>query len=178
MTNTSTVVNDAVRALVGAMRARTGFRSCWADDPTGLLVPVYHSAEVGLLGDHAVTSLVVADIGDIDAPQEAGDGPQRVATLGTLRHRDEDATIRCRATAVTGDAGDGVVQATWDAATAIADAVDAELRGATGVGPSLGLVPAYRDVTARFAGVTGIRPDLSAGCVVDVLFDVAVRARI
>lgn len=175
MTNTSTVVNDAVRAIVAAMRVRIGYRSCWA---SGTGIPVYHSAEVGLFDEQPTSALVIADPGDPATPQESGDSRQGIATLGTLRHRDEDATIRCRAMAQSGDAVDGTVQAAWDAAHAIVDAVDAELRGPTGIGPSLGLVPSYREVTAWVDGVTGVRPILAAGVVVDVYFDVAVRARI
>lgn len=171
MTNTSTVVADAMRALVALMRATSGYRSCWVD---GSGIPVYHSAEAGLIGEQPVTSLVIGDLGDLQSIVEAADGTQRMATLGTLRHRTEDVVIRCRATAVTGDSTDGTVQATWDAAVGIVDDVDTLLR-ATG---SLGLVPAYRHVLAVLGGVTGVRPYLGAGVVVDVLFDININARI
>jgi hypothetical protein len=171
MTNTSTAVADAMRALVTLMRATSGYRSCWAD---GTGVPVYHSAEAGLIGEQPVTSLVIGDLGDLTSVQEAADGTQRLATLGTLRHRDEELTIRCRATAVTGDATDGTTQATWDAAIGIIDDVDTLLRG----NGSLGLVPAYRYMQAVLAGVTGVRPYLGSGVIVDVLFDIRVTARI
>lgn len=172
MTNTSTAVNDAVRAIVAIMRARTGFRSCWNTTATG--VPVYHSAEAGFIDDHPDTGLIIADPGDPQNPDEAGQDRQRMATLGTVHARNEEATIHCRAWAHTGDAHDGAVQSMWDAAVAIVDAVDAELRD----DPALGLTPPYSLIMATFDAVTGVRPYVGEGVVVEVLFDIAVDARI
>jgi hypothetical protein len=171
VTNTSTAVNDAVRAIVAKMRARSGYRSCWS---SGSGVPVYHSAEAGLMDEQVTRALIIADLGDPSVPQEAGDSQQGVATLGTLHHRDEEAVVRCRSIAVTGDVHDGAVQATWDAAHTTVDDLDAELRA----DPSLGLVPAYSHLIAMVGAVTGVRPYLGAGVVVEVLFDVRVEARI
>lgn len=170
--NTSTCLADAMSAIVTSMRATAGYQSCWS---TGIGVPVYHSAEAGLIGDHPVTCLIIGDTGDFSGvPDDSGDSSQSLATLGTLRHRSEDAVIRCRAVAVTGDSTDGSIQATWADAVGIVDDVDTMLRGSG----SLGLVPAYRSLTAVMAGVSGIRPYLSAGVVVEVLFDIAITARI
>jgi hypothetical protein len=176
MTNTSTSVNDAIRAIVTLMRAETGYRSPWpaADGTLPDGVSVYHTLEAGLMDDHTERALIIGDWGDPEAPQEAADGPQRPATLGTLRHRQEDAVIRCRVSVSSGDVAEGSVQAVWDAAVAIVDDVDAMLR-ATG---SLGLVPGYRHLEAVFAGVTATQPSLARGPVLDVYFGIAVSARL
>lgn len=176
MTHTSTSVPDAIGQIVVLMRARTGYRSPWpaADGTLPAGVPVYHTLEVGLMDDHTERALIIGDWGDPDAPQEAADGPQRPATLGTLRHRQEDATIRCRAIASSGDVAEGSVQAVWDAAAGIVDDVDTMLRA----NPSLGLVPAYRHLEAGFGGVTATRPDLSSGPLVEIYFSVDVTARL
>lgn len=181
MANTSTVIGDAVAAIVTAMRARAGYRSPWDQDTPG--IPVYHSAEIGLFGESVQgvpVLLVVADQGDpeADSPDVAQSG-QRPATIGTRRARQETATIRCRAIAQTGDVGEGVVQAQWAAALSVVDAVDAELRAdPSGVGPTLGLEPAYRSVVAQVAQVTSVRPYLAGGTVVEVPFEVEVSARL
>jgi len=176
VTNTSTVVADAVRAIVAAMRGRTGYRSCWTQ---GTGIPVYHSAELALFDDNTLSGLVIAHVGDPNRTGEAGDGTQVMATLGTRRAREEGITVHCLAWSSTGDAVDGSMQAVWDAATAIVDDVDAELRGdVAGIGPSLGLVPAYREVTARLDAVTGVRPYAAEGLVCELSFDLAVTARL
>ena len=179
MAHTSTAIGDAVAAIVAAMRARAGFRSPWDHDSIG--VPVYHSIEVGLHEESVRTVpalLAIGDVGDPESPAESSDSGQRPATLGTTRSREETATIRCRAVAQTGDVGEGVVQAQWDAALDLVDAVDSELRGPSGIGPSLGLTPAYRSVHASVSQVTSVLPYLGAGTVVEVLFEIQVTARL
>ena len=173
--HTSTALADAMAALVRLMVATPGYRSPWDSGPG---IPVCHSAEVGLVEDPVPLVLVIGDTGDPSLPAEAGDSDQRTATLGTLRHRQEDGTIRCRAVAQTGDVGEGVVQAQWDAALDLVDAVDSELRGPSGIGPSLGLTPAYRSVHASVSQVTSVLPYLGAGTVVEVLFEIQVTARL
>lgn len=180
MAHTSTVVGDAVAAIVTAMRARAGYRSPWVAGAPGDVI-VYHSAEVGLqaLGAaEAALLLVVGDTGDPDTPREAGESTQRPATLGTRRARQEDATVRVRAIAQTGDVGEGVVAAQWSAALDILDDLDDELRGPTGVGPSLGLVPTFQSVVAQLAQVTAVRPYVAMGTVVEAWADVEVSARL
>jgi hypothetical protein len=179
MAHTSTVMGDAVAAIVAAMRARTGYRSPWATTPG--LVPVYHSIEVGMqeLGaGEAALLLVIGDVGALDAPQEAGNSGHSWATLGTTRQKQEDAVIRCLAVAQTGDTGEGVVQAQWDAALGLVDDVDDEVRSATGIGPSLGLYPSFRSVVATVEQVRGVRPSLSGGVVVEAPFTIKVTARL
>lgn len=171
-------MSAAVTAIVTAMRARTGYRSCWAAGD-GDDVPVYHSAEAGLIGEHPVTSLVIASGEDPLTPREVVDSRQARATYGPPRRRDESGLIRCRATAVSGDVSDGAVQAAWAAAVGIVDDVDDELRGTSGVGPSLGLAPdPLQLMVAVLEGVTGISPWLAGGVVVDVDFSIGITARI
>lgn len=180
MAHTSTAIGDAVAAIVAAMRARAGYRSPWDASTPG--APVFHSIEVGMqecAAPQAAQLLVVGDVGDPSTPTESGDSRQERATFGTRRAKTEEATIKCRAVAQTGDVGEGVVQAQWDAALAVVDAVDAELRAdPAGIGPTLGLVPAYQSVTALVSQVTGIRSYLSGGTVVEVAFDIDVTTRL
>lgn len=183
MTDTATCAADAVAAIVTAMRARTGYRSPWSAGSDGD-VPVCHSAEAGAFGEGGIAAarlLVIADTGDPDAPQEASDGTQRPAVLGTTRGREETVKIRCRAIAQTGDpAAEGVVEAQWAAALAMVSDVQEELAGAAPrIGPSLGLSTAtYRNVTARLDQVTSISAYQSRGTVVEVLFELEVKARL
>ena len=169
--HTSTALADAMAALVRLMVATPGYRSPWDSGPG---IPVCHSAEVGLVEDPVPLVLVIGDTGDPSLPAEAGDSDQRTATLGTLRHRQEDGTIRCRAVAQTGDVGPGVVQAQVDAAVGLCDALDAAVRA----DPSLGLVPGYRELTAMFGGVQSIQPYARGGVVVEVTCSIQVSARI
>jgi hypothetical protein len=158
------------------MRGRTGYRSCW-DVSTG--VPVYHSAEIALFDDNTESGLVIAHPGDPNRSGEGGDSNQAMATLGTRRAREEIAIVHCLAWYSTGDSVDGSMQAAWDGAAAIVDEVDAELRGdVAGIGPSLGLVPAYREVTCQFDAVTGVRPYASTGLVCEMSFDLRITARL
>lgn len=171
MTNTSTSINDATRALVTLMRARSGFRSCWA---RGNGTAVFHSAEIGLFDDQPNRGLIIADADDPARPDEAGQTRQRMATLGTRRARDEDATIHCRSWFTTGDAVDGSVQRCWDGAHAIIDELEALLSDS----PNIGLVPTYRDLTCVLEAVTGVRPYSGAGVTVEVFCDLRVNARL
>jgi hypothetical protein len=177
--HTSTAVGDAVSAIVTAMRARAGYRSPWTSGATG--IPVFHSVEVGLSELDVAGSeqlLVIADVGDPEQPLEAGSSGFQAVTLGTTRQKEEKATIRCRAIAQTGDVGDGVIQAQWDAALDLVDAVDDELRSLTGIGPTLGLSPPYRSLIATVSQVTGVLPHLAGGVVVEVTFDIEVVTRL
>jgi hypothetical protein len=175
--STSTAISDVVRMIVTRMRGRAGYRSCWeqGDD-----VAVFHSAEAGLIDDDPVTEgglrrlLIIADIGDPNRPAEAGQAKHDVATLGTLHAREETQYVHCRSVASSGDSEDGTVQACWDAAVEVIDGLADELDADS----SLGLVPTYREVTARFAGVTGVRPYTTEGVVVEIEFDLEVTARL
>lgn len=174
MTNTSTVINDAISAIVTAMRATSGYRSCWSAGTTGTEVPVYHSIEIAMQSEPTGSALVIGYPGDPSSPGEDARGDQGIATLGTLRHRQETAVIRCLALAQSGDADTTAVQNVWNTATAITDDVDTYLRSAG----SLGLVPSYRDVTAYFSGITATRPYVSTGVVLEIDFQITVSARI
>jgi hypothetical protein len=176
MADTSTAVHDVISAVVSGLRAVPGFRSPWA---TSEGTTVYDTVEV-LLSDEAEKSLLIVGwpgrdpVGDANG--EAADAAQAIATLGTQQHRDEEGLVRCLAVRQTGDheVAQGVVPGLRAACTTTTNAVDTWLR-ANG---SLGLVPAYRELTARFGAVTGFRPYVAAGLVAELEFTIVYRARL
>lgn len=173
MANTSSALHDVITAIVGGLRAAAGFRSPWGQvDGT----TVYDSTEALLTNEAEDSFLIVGWTGD-RALGEAADAPQDVATMGTLRHRDEDpGTVRCLLVVQTGDheVDQGQVPALRGQAFALLDAIDAWLR-ANG---ALGLVPPYRDLYARLGSVQALRPYAAQGLVVEVEFTIIYRARI
>jgi hypothetical protein len=161
-----------VDALLARMTARSGYRSSWVQ---GTGRPVFDGADLGLTEDQAGTFLAIAWPGDPDTPAEAGQSGQVIATLGTLRHRQEDATVRCLAVDQRGDVGPGVTAASRTAALSVLDDVDAELRA----DPTLGLQPTFQSVVARIGGLPSIRSLLTErGVVTLVEFDVIFSVRI
>lgn len=161
-----------VDALLARMTGRSGYRSSWVE---GVGRPVFDGVDIGLAEDQAGTLLVIAWPGDPDTPAEAGQSGQVVATLGTLRHRQEEGTVRCLAIDQRGDVGPGITAASRAAALSVLDDVDAEVRA----DPTLGLQPAYQAVVARIGGLPSIRGLLTErGVVTWVEFDVIFSVRI
>ncbi len=174
----ATAWGTVVGALVARMQARTGYRDGWAASAVAGSRMVLDSVEVGLVADHAGQFLIVGWPGDPDAPAEAGQSGQVVATLGTSRIRQEDGDIHCLAIDQRGDVGPGVVAASRAAALSVLDDVDAELRA----DPTLGLQGSgpgqLQSLSARIGDLPSIRPFLSAGVVTWVEFTVVFSARI
>jgi hypothetical protein len=166
MANTATRWHDILKALVGGMQDRTGFRP-----PTARTsgIPVFHSIEVGLSSDKVRSYLVMGWAGDPGELNDSGRLTQQVATLGTLRHRQEEGSVNCVACYQSGDID---AAAAFDGAFAIVDEVDTFLRA----DPSLGL--AGQSVVAYLDAITSIAPGLDGGVFVEVGFDVKFSARV
>lgn len=173
---------DITHAVLAGMRARPGFRSP-TDDAAG--TPVFHSVEVGMQAESAAAVPLFLSIGwagDPSAPADAGQAGQRAATLGPVRSRQEDGTVRGMVTAQTGDAvlsGTDLAEVgtiPWLCSQAFG--VLAELEAFLRSTPTLGLSGAHVEVWLD--SVDAVRPLLGerAGMVVEVDFALGFTARI
>lgn len=171
--HTSTAWGDVLTAIVAGLRALPGYRSPSGTD--GAAIPVYDSAEWLLTEDNPATLVVVGDVGDADQLTVAGQAPQRVATLGTSRRREEEGTVNCYIASSSGDFGPGAVPAVREVVLGVLDDVDGWLRA----NPDLDLVPAYQHVEATMQGLPSIRPiPTSDGPVFEVDLTIGYTARI
>lgn len=156
-------------ALVTLARASAGHR-----DPEARLsgVPVFDGPQYGITADRAGTWLAIGWSGEPDAPEDAGDGEQTIATIGNAdRTRDDGGEIRCRAVSQSGD------RAAMKAARDAAFAEMALLETICRTNPTLGLDPSWMR-RATVSGRYSIRQEYAAGPVCTLDFLIEYKARI
>jgi hypothetical protein len=164
-----------VDALVGAMRATTGYRSPYSGNSGNT---VFDGPEYGLTEEHSETYLVIGWAGDPDSPEDSGQSRQTTGPLAANagRPRDEEGVVNCRAVSQVGDSSltDRSVKDVRDAALAVI----ADVEAVAAVGPDPRLVPTLSRLVAEMGGTFTPRQYMNAGAVCEIDFQVTYRARI